>query len=220
LATGLLSSASIADLYAVASFGGNNSIVAIIAGGMNNTNEIAITAGTNYDKLDKIQCLAAFTPTPFIVKVNANGRNITVTAVNYSSPVVDVDPTSSSQPEWRGRLQQAVLWEITRMSQRNIDLYSSLIGDGFQLNTNERAHVTNWSQATDQQLLDAIEESFEAAIDDTLLFIASAQYIVGPSGNRKDTDVIMNVAAVTVGSPKGIWSIFAFNMVLLILCLA
>ena len=214
-AAGALAPDSNIEGYAVASLGGNDSIVALIAGGAAVTNNIAITAGTTYDNLDTIQCAAEFHPSKFEVATNQTAGTITVSLLG---PGEDVDPTSATQPFGRGRLQQSALWELTRLSQRNINLYTSVIGESLESNIERRANVSDWNQTTTKQTLDAVADSFEAMLDDILLAISSAELMVGPPNSHTEAPVDMTVAAVVTGTARGIDSIFAFNIILVLLC--
>ncbi len=203
--------------YAVAGFG-NNSIVAIGAYG-DISGTIAIVAGDSYSLLNKIQCSVVFDPAIFDVVVGVAGKNITVTPrpppASGTPPVPDIDPSEGERPGHKGMLQQAALWELVRISQRNLDLYSSTLGESLHANILRRARAANWTEnVSSTQLLAAASDSFEAALDDILLSIASAQYMVGPDGSRVRVDIDMEVSACIIGTARGIWGVFAFAILL------
>lgn len=209
LAQGSISPGNFLEDYAVVGFGSGDSIVALIAGGHDITNNIVIAAGDGYDDLNNVQCAVSFQPTVFGITVSLLGRNITV---NPLFPGIDVDPTSSSQPNGRGRLQQAALWELTRLSMRNSGLYSSLLGESLHSNIQRRSGVSDAGLATQQQRLDAISESFEASLDDVLLAISSAQFGIGPGDAKLNTNVEVIVAAISIGKSDAAWAVLFLSV--------
>lgn len=204
--------------YAAMAFFDDSSIVALIAGGADITNNIAIAAGASYNDLNLVQCAMQFRPALFQVTAYYQGRNITV--VPLSDIANDIDPSSASQPHGRGRLQQAALWEVTRLSQRTGGLYASQLGESLYSNIRRRSNVSDPDSATAAQCLSAVAESFEAVLDDILLAISSAQYMIGPSDARAETPVRVTVSALSVGKPEAIYAVFALNGAIVAIWLA
>lgn len=196
--------------YVVTSFNGNSSIVAFGLGDLY-SNIVSITAGTEYTRLDQIQCTAQFSPSAFRITGNTTTSQINVELLG---PGQDIDPSAPASPNGHGRLQQNVIWEIIRLSQRSLNLYSSNIGESFKANV-ERTLSQSWDEASDDNVLAAAATSFEAMIDDILLAFASAQYTLGPQGSQRLIPATMTADAIVIGAWNGIYGTFVFNMLLL-----
>lgn len=197
-------------IYAVASFNGNSSVVAFGFGKVAVENIITLTAGTNYSGLDQMQCTPQFSPSTFKISGNMTTNRITVDHIGSGT---QIDPSAANGE--RSQIQQHTMMEIIRLSQRNINPYSSSIGEGFKANI-ERNINSTWDKASDEFFLSAAAASLEAVIDDMLLSIASAQYLLGPRGSQKVVPAVMTADALVIGTPKGTYGMFAFNLLLLI----
>lgn len=186
--------------YAVSSLDGNSSIVAFGFGDVDTQNIITLTAGTNYSQLDQIQCIPKFSPSTFKITANKTTSRITVDMLGSGK---QIDPTAKGNG--RSKLQVLVMMEIIRLSQRNIKPYSSNIGEGFKSNIERNMNQSSsWDEASDDFVLSSAATSLVAVIDDMLLSIGSAQYLLGLSGSRKVVPAVMNADAVVMGTLRDV----------------
>lgn len=130
---------------------------------------VAIAAGAMYSRLNNIQCTISFKPQRFNIEVSTIDRVIKVT----SDPSSDQMSLAKLNPEPRGQLEKEAITSLRSISLVQTTLYVSTLGDAFQRSITALANRTtplsqNDSEVPDALVLRAVQDSFEAVMDDIL----------------------------------------------------
>ncbi|CZR62141.1 uncharacterized protein PAC_12038 [Phialocephala subalpina] len=169
---------------------------------------LGIASGNMYPNLNNTQCSIDFQPTLFNVTVNINNHNITVTPVDNSTGMTDIEPT--------GFLTFLATWQFTLVSTDQTSFYSSLVGNSFNASvanyvtsiSNTSATAPNATQAT----LVGLTNSVSAMVDDILVSYASAQIMVANDTRTASSSITM--IALQIGEGQYIIAIAIFNALL------
>ncbi|KAK6352529.1 hypothetical protein TWF730_009353 [Orbilia blumenaviensis] len=132
--------------------------------------------GSEYPRLNDVQCEVTFTPTMFNVSVNVLRRQVIVTPATTGDGGIqrstDIDPS-------RALVNNSFLG-VSYLSQVSTTLYTSVLGDAFSRNIDNvliRNKRGDSSLISDE--LEAITEGLELLLDNYLGGIGAAQIIVG-----------------------------------------
>ena len=170
---------------------------------------IAIAAGANYSKLNKIQCEISFQPKRFNVHVVKASSTITANAIDGTCP----------DPEPRGMLRSKVLDSMNRISMVATSLYSSTVGNALMENinsfqtrqsSNAVSNGPNLKNVSYNTILHAVSDSVIAMADDFLMSFAAAA-LTQPN-TTSFTQVQAEFAAVRIGSTRYIIAIVIINV--------
>ncbi|KAI9849059.1 MAG: hypothetical protein M1838_000289 [Thelocarpon superellum] len=220
---------------------GDSSIVALVShlstdgGGI-----VAMATGNSqgdYTSLNNTQCNVTFTPTNFLVEVDAAQRVINVTAL--PGPAKDMDPTASDGvhfQDWRciprcgpfsnvgrpslGAVATQVMRSIMSLSMIYTTLYTSPVGNMFLSNiASVQAAQANGSlfPGEDASMI-GVARSLESLLDDALLAFSSAQIVV--ANETTQVDVSAEYAAIKIGQSTFIYLVTALNVFLVLVFLA
>lgn len=152
------------------------------------THYFGLTAGANYNALDKVQCEIKYKPTSF---------NVTVSTSNFTIKVVpNVEQPSQQKP---GRLAYRTTGTIN-LSTVLTTLYTSVVGEAFMNNVQNmklRKNIAPSDNATDDMVLAAVTDSITAILDGTLVSLLSYGLV---SNITASAPVEMTLAAVRIGS--------------------
>ncbi|KAH0566072.1 hypothetical protein GP486_000537 [Trichoglossum hirsutum] len=130
----------------------------------------SLAAGSNYKRLDKVQCSISMIPASFSIDVNTLERTITVTPQSRGSSVADIEPS--------GFIANSAASIIGFMTLTDATLYSSVLGTMLQSNIDNVQQKHGSSAATAEDTLEGVAECLQVLIDDHLLATASAQLII------------------------------------------
>lgn len=171
----------------------------------NNQNMIAIAAGGEYASFNQTQCAVHFSPAHFSVSVNVSDRSIEVSPADVpESSVVDIDPS--------GRLKSDAVWSVNLLSRMSTSLYRSVLGDSLKRNL-DGFHVLNDSHPAGQDLLDSVEASFTAIIDDILVAFGTSQLIFTNASEFEP--ITASSAAMQIGKAGYIFATLGVNLLLI-----
>jgi hypothetical protein len=172
-------------------------------------NMIAIAAGEPYVEFNQTQCSVFFQPAMFKVSVNASEQVVSVTPEREGEGE-DIEKT--------GRLTSIVIWSLNLLSRMTPSLYESTLANTLQGNVAtmlaRHAKYPDETMTEEELRLRAIEESFEAMIDDILVSIAASQIIYANS--TISVPVTMKVQGLRIGQERYIVYILMINVVLLV----
>jgi hypothetical protein len=157
-------------------------------------NMLAIAAGEPYVEYNQAQCSIFFELTKFKV------------AVNTSEQVVFV--ATESQGEWdiekTSRLTSIVTWSLNLLSRMTPSLYESTLANTLQGNLAtmlaRHAKYTDEAMTEEELRLRAIEESFEAMIDNILVSISASQII--HANSTMEVPVTAEVQGLRIGQER------------------
>ncbi|KXH62398.1 hypothetical protein CSAL01_00561 [Colletotrichum salicis] len=157
------------------SWGPSNIVaVAVTSDPMRPGRMLGVAAGKNYQLLNTMQCEWQSIPTFFNITVDPIGKTIDVTPLKATG-ILDIEP--------KDNLTFLANWQYTLIASDQTNLYSSLIGNAMYTNI-ENYKISQ--EAAGHQVgsesdvaLRALEESFDASMDDILSGYAAAQLMVG-----------------------------------------
>lgn len=190
-----------------------NSLVAIGVAAANtgyNPRYLAIAAGSDYGYLNTTQCRTEFIPSLFNVSVALAGKNITVTRANATTE--DIEPS--------GNLTHVVERQFELASNDLTGIYQSILGSALNFSIADYQTFVNSSsfnelRPTDEEInLTGIQNSVTAMIDDLLVAYASAQLMI--ANDTKTVDAIVTYAAVRLGQPIYVYSVFFINLAIIL----
>ena len=189
---------------------GKSAIVAIGVGrdSLSPRRILAITAGKSYKHLDKVQCTAEFRPTSFNVSVSIANRNITV------APLAHVEAFQDG-----GNLTHIVMRQLELISNDQTNLYVSLVGDSLNSSISNYVIAHNATPAIElkEATLPALENAFEAMVDDMLVAYSSAQLMI--ENDSSPVTVHLLTYALRPGEVIYIRAIFAVNLLIVMVLL-
>jgi hypothetical protein len=162
---------------------------------------VALTAGSAYATLDKIQCSVDFSPTLFNVTVGHLDWNIIVLPVGHHS---DIEPS--------GNLTLITMQHLELLTNTLIGLYDSIIGDAFitsitNYNTSH-AHFSDLNE--DQAATGGMINSIQSMVNDTLVIYNSAQLMIG--NDYHQAPVTAQVQAIHFRQDTYIYAIVVANL--------
>ncbi|KAJ6476860.1 hypothetical protein C8R45DRAFT_1157938 [Mycena sanguinolenta] len=212
-----------AEWYAVLNIGDGTSAIFALVGRTNAARHMfALAAGTGpYNALNKIQCEAHFVPQAFQVLVNMTSSLITVTPMGNST--VDIDSSAATYGAGLGLLPQAIMGQVTYLSQAITDLYNSVIGDTFISNVQNAALAAVNTTVNDTSVVfSGVSAALESMIDDLLVGVASAQLeIAGQNssviGATTTTSTTISMAAMRLGTFEYVVLIATLNFLIVAL---
>jgi hypothetical protein len=172
---------------------------------------ILITAGSDYPVLNGTQCEVVFTPTEFAVSVDVTNKNISVVPVTTTAEnasIVPFDPTI--------RLADNVIDQVNGIGGTSTTLYRSVVADALMSNIDAATNDTSTSPP--ETTFDAMADSFEAIIDELLLFVGSSQFFVpnNGTGDFSTVDALLTVQAVKFGEANYVFPTFVMCALLLV----
>jgi hypothetical protein len=184
------------------------SIVAIgvAATQANGTKYVGITAGSNYAFLNTTQCSVDYIPTLFNITIGVKAKNITVLPISSSK---DINPD--------GNISHTATRQLELISNDQTNLYQSLLGNSFMssignYNISQANSSTPPTEAASS--LAGVTNAISAMLDDILVGYASAQLMVG--NHSTVAEVVVTTTALQVGQRAYIYTMFALNLVLII----
>lgn len=174
---------------------------------------LGIAAGAVYENLNRTQCETFYTPTILNVSVELGGMNITVTPIDSSNTVQDIEP--------HGNLTFLVNWQVPLIASDQTSFYSSLVGNSFNTSISNymssQLLLHNVTPSTENSSLRGLENSITAMVESMLTAYAGAQVMVA-----KETffaDAYVGVEAVRLGGFNYIVAVMVLNFLFLcILC--
>lgn len=169
---------------------------------------LGIAAGSDYTLLNTTQCEWQFTPTLFTVLVDPIGKTIDVTPLNDTG-IMDIEP--------RGNLTFLANWQYTLIATDQTNLYSSLIGNAMYNNI-ENYKISQAAAGRDMPsettaALRALEDFFDASMDDILSGYAAAQLMVANVTQETRAQVFRKV--LRLGQKAWVLTVFVFNLILI-----
>ncbi|KAI9755695.1 MAG: hypothetical protein M4579_004193 [Chaenotheca gracillima] len=169
---------------------------------------VAVAANEAYKSLDKIQCQIFFEPTTFSVAVNVEDAS---TRIGHQG--------SAPDPEPRGLLKFRVAGAMDHISEISTTAITSVVGDALIDNLhNMQAHLKlplEEDNLSDDIKLRAVEDSFNAIMDDFLVSMASVALTM-PNATMETTAVVLE-NAVQIGSRLYIIATLILNILALTL---
>ena len=175
---------------------------------------IALAAGAGYGFLDKLQCEIDFTPSRISVSMAVRDKAIVVSPVANDSLVSWDLPTN---PEPRGMLKRWTIRDLQAIMELQATLYVSPIGLALQQNILRKLNLVsfNASDPFHDEYLPALEESFEALLDNILEAYAAAAL---SHSDSYDLDLLhqVDVVGIHVGSRGYIIALFILNVAALV----
>jgi hypothetical protein len=171
---------------------------------------IGIAAGSNYTNLNSTQCTIDYQPTLFNVTVGIPDRNITVTPLNSTTEIADIEPI--------GYLTFMTTNQFRNMAMDQTSLWSSSIGNSFNASIDSYvmwANATGDTPNATEASLTGLENSVAAMIDDMLVAFASAQIMI--VNDTKIVPAIVVVDALQIGEAQYIWIIVLLNTIIFLI---
>ncbi|KAK2769906.1 hypothetical protein CKAH01_14921 [Colletotrichum kahawae] len=169
---------------------------------------LGIAAGSKYTLLNTTQCELQFVPTLFNITVDPIGKTIEVTPLKVTG-ISDIEP--------KGNLTFLANWQYTLIASDQTNLYSSLIGNAMYTNIENykiSQEATGHQAGSESDVaLRALEESFDASMDDILSGYAAAQ-LMGANVTQ-ETRVEVYRTVLRLGQEAWILTVLVLNLVLI-----
>ncbi|KAE9379747.1 hypothetical protein N431DRAFT_500228 [Stipitochalara longipes BDJ] len=171
----------------------------------------ALTAGSENQNLNHVQCTISMIPTSFNVNVDTHDRTISVIPRNESN-VVDIEPT--------GFIADSASSVLAIMSSLDMSFKASVISSILTRNINNKISqqgLLDQTQRQDVAILQGIAESIEALIDDSLVATASAQLMIAKDSYTVHPTVYRN--GLRIGEKRVVVTLVIINALIIALFL-
>ncbi|KAI9848717.1 MAG: hypothetical protein M1837_006804 [Sclerophora amabilis] len=169
---------------------------------------VAIAARKAYKRLHQVQCQIIFTPTTFRVTVNIQDASVQIRSTGLAQ-----------DPEPRGLLRSRVSGAMDHISEIATTAITSIFGDALMDNIHNMQARQNLphgdADLSDETILRAVEDSFNAIMDDFLVSMASTALTMPDATTYITAEACGN--AIKVGSRFFVLATLIIN-VLTLLC--
>lgn len=202
--------------YIIASAGQRDYQILVVSAGSgkgvisDNTTHYAVmmspagAKGTQYGRLEQIQCEIRYEPTDFQVFVNATNNTIAVSPISPADEsaftnFTDIPPAITHRLYNIGQLFASTQW-------------GSPMGDAFMNNVNNLAFFRNERPITNATVLEAVSASWNSMIDSILEALSGSQTMV--LNDSTDIPVTITSQTVVFGDRVYIYAIVTINTII------
>jgi hypothetical protein len=195
-AWGVVNNATIFAMAAVADLASNRSMYGLIS-------------GTDYPRLNQIQCDVNFSPTMLSVSVDTQARTIEV------APMATADQQVGSA--LMNSLAVSAFFQPSSLAQMMTTMYTSSMGNAFSINADNVRIRNNHTTATDEDWLAGVSEGLELLLDHTFDSVGAAQIML--HNETQATPAQLSLQVLRLGDPPYTYCTLGISVAMLLLAI-
>jgi hypothetical protein len=183
--------------------------MAAIADPTTNRSMYGLISGTDYPRLNQIQCDVSFSPTMLSVTVDTQAR------------MIEVAPNITANQQTANALNQSLavsaFFQPSSLAQMMTTMYTSSMGNAFSINADNVRIRNNHTTATDEDWLAGVSEGLELLLDHTFDSVGAAQIMLHNETNA--TFAQLSLSVLRLGDPRYTYSILGISVAMLLLAI-